>query len=68
MACLYRRGKHFWVSYRINGKLVQRSLNTSDKRTAKEKLCQVEYELSRGELQQVTLSWWQAVLKSLLQP
>ena len=54
MACLYRRGKHFWVSYRINGKLVQRSLNTDDKRAAKEKVCQIDYELSRGELQQVS--------------
>ncbi len=54
MACLYKRKSKFWVSYRINGKLVQQSLNTDCKRVAREKVRQIEYELSRGELQQVS--------------
>lgn len=54
MACLYKRGNNFWVSYRINGKLVQRSLHTDRRRVAKEKVRQIDYELSRGELQRVS--------------
>jgi len=54
MACLFKRGKKFWISFRINGKLLQRSLKTDDRRIAREKIRQLEYELSRGELQNVS--------------
>ena len=38
MACLFKRGKKFWISFRINGKLLQRSLKTDDRRIAREKV------------------------------
>ncbi len=54
MACLYKRGNIFWISYRINGKLVQRSLETDCRRTAKEKALPIEYKFLRGQPQQTS--------------
>lgn len=50
MACLYKRGGHYWISYYVNGKQVQRSLNTDNERVARAKKQQAEYELSIGDL------------------
>ena len=54
MACLFKRGRKYWISFRINGQLTQRSLKTDDPRIAKEKFKQIEYELSIGDMRQVS--------------
>jgi len=51
MAGLYKRGKTFWVIYRIGGKLVRKSLETTNERVAKSKFKQLEYEIALGDLQ-----------------
>jgi len=51
MACLYKRGKWYWVSYYVNGKQIKKSLHTKNERVARSKVKQIEYELSIGELQ-----------------
>jgi hypothetical protein len=38
MASLYQRGKTFWVSYYLDGRLVQQSLRTDNERVARSKL------------------------------
>ena len=50
MASLYRRGKVWWIQYRIGGKNVQRSLETESEQLAKLKLKQVEGLHVSGEL------------------
>ena len=37
MAHLYKRGCKFWLSYYLNGKLVQKSLKTKNERLAQSK-------------------------------
>ncbi|MFB3893970.1 MAG: tyrosine-type recombinase/integrase [Phycisphaerae bacterium] len=54
MACLYKRRRKYWVSYMLGGRLVQKSLKTDNERIAKDKLKQIEYELSVGELYGIT--------------
>ena len=49
MACLYKRGKRFWVSYLLDGQLVQRSLRTDNERVAKAKVKAIESELVLGD-------------------
>jgi len=51
MAGLYKRGKTFWVDYRIEGKLVRKSLGTQNERVARSKFKRLEYELSLGDLE-----------------
>ena len=51
MAGLYKRGKTFWVDYRIDGKLIRKSLATKNERVARSKLKRLEYELSLGDLE-----------------
>jgi len=54
MACLYKRRRRYWISYYLNGKQVQKSLNTSNEKVARAKKRQIEYELSIGQLQQAS--------------
>jgi integrase len=54
MASLYKRGRMYWISFRINGKLVQRSLKTDNYRAAKQKVQKIEYELAIGDLRQTS--------------
>jgi len=46
MACLFKRGKKYWISFHINGQLTQRSLKIDDPRIAKEKFKQIECSTS----------------------
>ncbi|MFA6186478.1 MAG: tyrosine-type recombinase/integrase [Phycisphaerae bacterium] len=50
MAHIYRRCRQFWISYYLDGKLIQKSLKTKDERTALSKQKRIEYELSIGDL------------------
>ncbi len=50
MACLYKRGNCFWASYYLDGKQKKKSLGTTNRRVAKSKLKQLEYELALGDL------------------
>ena len=50
MAYLYKRKQQFWIGYYLNGKLVQKSLKTKNKRVALSKKRQIEYEISLGDL------------------
>jgi len=50
MASLYKRGNKFWVSYYVDDTQVKKSLNTVNERVAQNKVKQIEYELSLGEL------------------
>ena len=54
MATLYKRKNRFWVSYWIQGKQFQKSLGTDNERVAQQKLKQIEYELSLGQMQGIT--------------
>lgn len=49
MACLYPRGKTFWIIYYKDGKKIQRSLKTTDKRVAQYRKNEIEMSLARGE-------------------
>ncbi|MCP4713075.1 MAG: hypothetical protein GY869_30975 [Planctomycetes bacterium] len=50
MACLYKRGKTFWISYYIDNKQIKKSLNTNIERVAQSKLKKIEYDLALGDL------------------
>jgi integrase len=50
MASIYKRGSQFWISFYLNGKLVQKSLKTKNERVALAKKKRLEYELSLGDL------------------
>lgn len=50
MAHLYQRGRQYWISYYLNGKLIQKSLKTKNERVAVSKKNRIEYELSTGDL------------------
>ena len=50
MAHLYKRGRQYWISYYLEGKLVQKSLKTNQERVALAKQKRLEYELSLGDL------------------
>ena len=50
MAHLYKRGSKYWISYYLNGRLVQKSLKTKNERVALSKKRRLEYELSIGDL------------------
>ena len=47
MGSVYKRGKHWHVQYRQNGRLTQRSLKTASKRLAEQKLAEIEMNLAR---------------------
>jgi len=51
MASLYKRGTHFWIAYRLDGRRVQRSLRTNNERIARDQKRKIEYELAVGDLQ-----------------
>lgn len=51
MASLYKRGDHFWVSYKLGNERVQRPLGTTNERIARDRKKQIEYELMVGDLQ-----------------
>ena len=50
MAGLYQRKQTYWISYYLEGKLVQKSLRTKNERVALAKQRQIEYELALGDL------------------
>ena len=50
MACLYKRGRIFWISYYVDDKQFKKSLNTTIERVAKSKLKRIEYDLALGDL------------------
>ena len=50
MACLYKRKKTYWISYYLEGRLVQKSLRTNNERVAIAKKRRIEYELALGDL------------------
>jgi len=54
VASLYKRRKKFWISYYLDGKLVQKSLKTDNERVARAKKKKIEYELSIGDLHLAT--------------
>ena len=50
MASVYRRGKMWWLCYRSGGKLVRKSLGTTNAKIAKDKLKETEYLLATKRL------------------
>jgi hypothetical protein len=51
MACVYKRGKCYWISYYVGGTQVQKSLRTTrNERIARAKKRQLEYDLALGDL------------------
>ena len=50
MASLFQRGKTWWITYRIDGKRVRRSLDTDNERVARDRLKYVEGLHHIGEL------------------
>ncbi len=50
MAHLYRRRRQFWICYYVNGKRIQKSLDTDNERIARDKKRKIEYQLSIGDL------------------
>jgi len=48
MECLYQRKQTYWISYYLDGKLVQKSLRIRNERVALSKKRQIEYELALG--------------------
>lgn len=50
MASLYKRGGRFWIAYYFDGKLIQRSLRTTNLRVARDRKRKLEYELVTGDL------------------
>ncbi len=50
MATVHRRGKTWWVDYRVRGKRVQRSLHTTNGKVARDKLKEIEYQLATKRL------------------
>jgi len=50
MACIYRRGTRFWISYYVGAKQIKKSLGTDNERVARSKLKRLEYELALGDL------------------
>lgn len=51
MACLYKRKGRYWIAYRLDGRLIQKSLWTANERIARDKKRKIEYELAVGDLQ-----------------
>ena len=64
MACLYKRGERFWIAYYLDGKLVQRSLRTTNTRVARDKKRKIEYELAIGDLHAASKLPLSAVLEA----
>jgi integrase len=50
MAYLYKRRKQYWACYYVDGRKIQKSLNTDNERIARDKKRKIEYELSIGDL------------------
>ena len=50
MACIFRRGNRFWISYYVGAKQIKKSLRTDNERVARSKLKRLEYELALGDL------------------
>ena len=50
MASIYKRGKTWWISYYLNGKLIQRSLKVKDKKLANFLKKQKEIEIEQGKV------------------
>ena len=51
MACLYKRKGRYWIAYYVDGRLIQKSLRTTNERVARDKKRKIEYELAVGDLQ-----------------
>lgn len=54
MAGLYKRGKRYWATYRLNGRQVQKSLGTTIERVARTRIRQIEFEIASGQLEQAS--------------
>lgn len=50
MATIFRRGKTWWINYRVSGKVVQKSLDTTNQQVAIKKKKQVEGLEAAGQL------------------
>lgn len=64
MAHLYKRGCKFWISYYLNGRLVQKSLKTKNERVALSKKKRIEYELALGDLHVASKTSLPAILQA----
>ena len=67
MACLYKRKQTYWISYYVEGKLVQKSLRTSNEKIAVSKQRQIEYELALGDLHAASKLPLPAILQAFCQ-
>lgn len=66
MAHLYKRGSRFWISYYVAGKLVQKSLRTTNERVAKSKKKRIEYDLALGALRVASKTPLPSILEAFL--
>ena len=64
MASLFKRRKHYWVSFYLDGQHVRRSLKTSSEKVAKAKVRRIEYELEIGDLRAVSKLHLPAILQT----
>lgn len=48
MASIYQRGKTYWIQYCVNGKKIQKSLKTRDRKIAKYHKNKIENEIAQG--------------------
>jgi len=67
MACLYQRKHTYWISYYLEGKLVQKSLRTRNERAAIAKKRQIEYQLALGDLHAASKLALPAILQAFCQ-
>lgn len=49
MASIFQRGKTFWIQYYLNGKRIQKTLKTRDRKIAKYHKNKIENELAQGD-------------------
>jgi len=64
MACLYKRGRIYWISYYIDDKQFKKSLNTTNERVARSKLKKIEYDLALGDLHVASKLPLQSILEA----
>ena len=65
MASIYRRGKTWWVSYRVGGRSISKSLNTSNGREAVEIKKQLEARKTNGLLPKPSITPIGPLIQSL---
>jgi integrase len=67
MACVYKRGKCYWISYYVGRTQVQESLHTSNERVAKAKKKRLEYDLALGDLHVASKTPLSAIMEAFCQ-